>query len=177
MFVLKKIVFFTVTVFLSGAVACSQAGTRSAKAELHDAKGQMIGTVTLTQEQDGVRVTAETSNLSPGFHGFHIHGIGKCEPPFASAGGHFNPAGENHPHHAGDLPNLLVIADGRAFMVVKTDRFKLGDLFNEDGSAIIIHAGPDNHANIPSRYSPDPDAATLSTGDAGGRDACGVITR
>jgi Cu-Zn family superoxide dismutase len=52
----------------------------------------------------------------------------------------------------------------------------VGDLFDLDGSAIIVHANPDNYANIPKdRYDPDPDATTLATGDAGGRVACGVI--
>lgn len=177
MSVFRRIVFFTMAVLLSGAIAYGQAIAQTAKAELRNAKAEMVGTLTLVEEPDGVRVTVEASNLPPGFHGFHIHAVGKCEPPFTSAGGHFNPPGQNHPHHAGDLANLLVNADGRASMVAKTARFKLADLFDADGSAFIIHADPDNHANIPSRYRPDPDAATLGTGDAGGRIACGVITR
>ena len=62
-------------------------------------------------------------------------------------------------------------------MVVKTDRFKVTDLFGKDGTALIIHADPDNHGNIPDRYRPDPDDSTLATGEAGGRIACGVITK
>ena len=63
-------------------------------------------------------------------------------------------------------------------MTAKTDRFKVEDLFGADGSALIVHAGPENYANIPKdRYRPDPDATTLATGDAGGRVACGVITK
>ena len=155
-----------------------QAQAQTARAEVRNAKGDKVGSSALTQEADGVRVAVEASGLPPGVHGFHIHAVGKCEPPFTSAAGHFNPAGQNHPHHAGDLPNLLVNADGGASMVVKTSRFKVADLLDADGSALIIHANADNHANIPTdRYRPDPDAATLGTGDAGGRIACGVITK
>lgn len=162
---------------LFAAGLCGEANAQTARAELRNAKGERVGNLTLTQDGDGVRVSVEGSNLPPGFHGFHIHAVGKCEPPFTSAGGHFNPTGQNHPNHAGDLPNLLVNGDGSAFAALKTARFKIADLFDADGSALIIHADPDNHANIAARYRPDPDAATLATGDAGGRIACGVISR
>jgi len=162
---------------LLGTVAYGQASAQTAKAELRNAQGQKVGSLTLTQEADGVRVAVEAIGLPPGLHGFHIHAVGKCEPPFTSAGGHFNPGGQNHPHHGGDLPNLLVNTDGKASMVVKTARFGVADLFDPDGSALIIHADPDNHANVPARYRPDPDASTLATGDAGGRIACGVVTK
>lgn len=160
-----------------GAIASAQAYAQGARADLRNAKGEKVGALTLTQEADGVRVAVEASNLPPGFHGFHIHAVGKCEPPFTSAGGHFNPTNQNHPGHAGDLPNLLVNGDGKALAVMKTGRFKVADLFDADGSALIVHADPDNHANIANRYRPDPDSATLSTGDAGGRIACGVISK
>lgn len=174
---MRYVALVAVVVLLFGALAYSQASAQTAKAELRNAKGEMVGTLTLAQEPDGVKGTVEASNLPPGFHGFHIHAVGKCEAPFTSAGGHFNPAGQSHAHHAGDLPNLLVNADGRASMVIKTARFELAELFDADGSALIIHADPDNHANIPARYRPDADASTLATGDAGGRIACGIITK
>ncbi|MBI2368736.1 MAG: superoxide dismutase family protein [Deltaproteobacteria bacterium] len=146
---------------------------------MRNAQGEAVGSATLAQEADGVRITVQASRLTPGPHGFHVHAVGKCEPPaFTSAGGHFNPRGQSHPNHAGDLPVLLANANGNAALTFKTDRFKVEDLFDADGSAFIIHAAPDNYANIPKdRYRPDPDAATLATGDAGGRAACGVITR
>lgn len=158
-------------------VAYGQAGAQTATADLRNAKGEKVGNLTLTQEADGVRGVVEASNLPPGFHGFHIHAVGKCDPPFTSAGGHFNPTNQNHPNHAGDLPNLLVNGDGKASAAMKSGRFKVADLFDADGSALIIHADADNHANIASRYQLNPDQATLSTGDAGGRIACGVITK
>lgn len=170
-----KYMALSAAVILVGVFAWGEASAQTAQAELRNAKGEKVGDLTLTQEADGVKVAVEARNLPPGFHGFHIHAVGKCEPPFTSAGGHFNPGNQTHSNHAGDLPNLLVNADGKASAVLKTARFKVADLFDVDGSALIIHDGPDNHANIPSRYRPDPDQATLSTGDAGGRIACGVI--
>ena len=105
-----------------------------------------------------------------------MHAIGTCTPPaFTSAGGHFNPADRGHPNHAGDMPILLVNGDGTGTARFKTDRFAIADLFDPGGSALIVHASPDNYANIPDRYDPDPDATTLATGDAGGRVACGMI--
>jgi Cu-Zn family superoxide dismutase len=116
-------------------------------------------------------------DLPAGFHGFHIHTTGTCTPPdFTSAGGHFNPTGAMHPDHAGDMSTLLVNADGTGTVALDTDRFSVSDLRDADGSAVMVHALPDNYANIPTRYSPQPpDATTTSTGDAGGRIACGVV--
>jgi len=174
---MKRIGIVAGILFLFGTIAYGQASAQTAKADVLNAKGEKVGALTLTQEADGVRVAVEASNLPPGFHGFHIHAVGKCEPPFTSAAGHFNPTNQSHSHHAGDLPNLLVNADGKASAVLKSTRFKIADLFDADGSALIVHADPDNHANIASRYKPDPDQATLSTGDAGGRIGCGVISK
>ncbi len=164
---------------LFSVLASGQASAQTASAELRNAQGERVGNATLTQGAEGVSIAVEVSKLPPGPHGFHVHAVGKCEPPgFASAGGHFNPGGRNHPEHAGDLPALLVNPDGRGAMTFVTARFKLDGLFDADGSALIVHASPDNYANIPKdRYRPDPDATTLGTGDAGGRIACGVITR
>jgi Cu-Zn family superoxide dismutase len=74
------------------------------------------------------------------------------------------------------MPVLLVNSDGTGEARFKTDRFALKDLFDEDGSAIIIHALPDNYANIPERYG-DVDQETLATGDSGNRIACGAIQK
>jgi Cu-Zn family superoxide dismutase len=112
--------------------------------------------------------------MPPGFHGFHVHAVGECVPPFTSAGGHLNPSGADHGDHAGDLPSLLVNADGRGMLATATDRFSLSDLRDVDGSAVMVHSGRDNFANIPSRYG-GPDPETRATGDAGSRLACGVV--
>jgi superoxide dismutase, Cu-Zn family len=156
---------------------------QSATAVLHDATGQRVGTVALKQNEGKTSVRAAVSRLAPGFHGLHVHSVGECVPPFTSAGGHFNPTGAAHGDHAGDLPSLLVMEDGTARLRFPTDRFSLDDLFDADGSALIVHAGRDNYANIPDRYHSHtedvmgPDSATLATGDAGDRAACGVVER
>jgi Cu-Zn family superoxide dismutase len=148
-----------------------------ARADLHDAAGNDIGTVKLEQDGDVVKMKVEVDgSVSPGFHGFHVHSVGACVAPFTGAGGHYNPGGATHRNHAGDLPVLYVDADGESEARFGTDRFALDDLFDADGSAFILHANPDNYANIPTdRYDPDPDTTTLNTGDAGGRFACGVV--
>jgi Cu-Zn family superoxide dismutase len=168
--------------------------SNDAHATVRDVNGVILGSVTINFTSDfKLLINGRLSGLSEGFHGFHIHTTGKCDPnfvdstgtrvPFGSAGGHLNPAGVTHGDHAGDLPSLLVNRDGRAAAAVVTDAVTLSNIFDADGAAIIVHASPDNFANIPSRYVssttglPGPDAATLATGDSGGRTACGVIFR
>jgi Cu-Zn family superoxide dismutase len=153
---------------------------RRATAVLHDAAGQRVGVAVLRERHGKVVVSTAVSRLAPEFHGFHVHAVGQCVPPFTSAGGHFNPGGVSHGAHAGDLPSLLVTRDGTAQLQFTTDRFTISDLFDMDGSALIVHAGRDNYANIPNRYTnptgaPGPDTETLATGDAGARAACGVV--
>lgn len=156
-----------------------------ARVVLRDAGGDRVGTVSLRQRGGYVHVWANLHHLPPGFHGFHVHTTGVCEPddpagPFVSAGGHYNPDGVDHGEHAGDLPSLYVNANGWARLGFVTDAFSLRELREADGSAVMVHAGRDNFANIPAdRYSslegPVPDSATLRTGDAGDRHACGVV--
>ena len=69
--------------------------------------------------------------------------------PFTTAGGHWNPSGTTHGSHVGDLPSVLVGTDGRAHMVFQTHRFRVAQLFDADGSAVVLHAGADNFANVP----------------------------
>lgn len=82
----------------------------------------------------------------------------------------------SHPAHAGDQPVVLVMADRSAEIRFTTDRYKLSDLQAPGGRAVIVHALPDNYANVPARYARQPDATTLSTGDAGDRVVCGVVS-
>ncbi len=164
----------------SPTAASIQAAQNTVNVVLMDKSGAQVGQVTLTQG-DKVTVAVQIHGLPAGFHGFHIHAVGKCDPsgssPFASAGGHWAGEGQpSHPNHGGDLPSLLVNSDGTGQMREDTARFKLADLLtSKDGAAVIVHAGPDNFANIPTRYAATPDADTLKTGDSGGRIACGVI--
>ena len=154
---------------------------RRATAVLHDAAGQRVGVAVFKERHGKVTVSAAVSRLEPEFHGFHVHAVGECVPPFTTAGGHYNPSGVSHGDHAGDLPSLLVNEDGTGQLQFTTDRFSIGDLFDADGSALIVHTGRDNYANIPSRYHSHtydtfgPDTDTLATGDAGARAACGVV--
>jgi Cu-Zn family superoxide dismutase len=143
--------------------------------------GERVGWVKLHETHGRVVVSGWAGGLSPGFHGFHIHSVGVCDPAaaFTTAGGHYAGALPNHGQHAGDMPSLLVTESGDAWASFMTDRFTLDELRDTDGSAVMVHAGPDNFANIPTRYTAagvaGPDAATLATGDAGARVACGVI--
>jgi superoxide dismutase, Cu-Zn family len=153
---------------------------RRATAVLHDATGQRVGVAVFKERHGKVVVSAAVSGLEPEFHGFHVHAVGECVPPFTTAGGHFNPGGMVHGEHAGDLPSLLVNQDRTGQLQFTTDRFSISELFDADGSALIVHTGRDNYANIPDRYTnptgaTGPDAETLATGDAGARAACGVI--
>lgn len=164
---------------LSGQAAARDDHGDKAEARLRNAAGTEIGKVKFKQQRDGVAVEVDVNGLAPGFHGFHVHTVGSCVgPDFGSAGGHFNMAGHSHPMHSGDMVSLLVNLDGRGEASFTTASFKVADLFDADGSAVIVHAGPDNFANIPARYAPSgPDATTLATGDSGARAACGIVER
>ncbi len=153
---------------------------------LTDAMGNDVGTVTLSTREDGVRVDARLEGLEPGFHGFHIHDVGLCEAdapdgPFTTATGHFVGEGGTHGDHDGDLPSIYVKDDGTARLTVDLDTFTIDELTAGDGAAVMVHAGSDNFANVPDRYTssesdqPGPDDMTNSTGDAGSRAACGVV--
>lgn len=152
---------------------------RLARAALVNAAGEAVGAVRFERrgKSRALRVSVSLRKLSPGFHGFHVHAAGRCDAPsFAGAGPHLNPRGAAHPEHAGDMPPLLVTSGGTSQARFVTDRLSLADLRDSDGSAVIVHALPDNQANIPEdRYDPDPDETTLGTGDSGARIACGVV--
>jgi Cu-Zn family superoxide dismutase len=159
-------------------------GSSAVRVELAGVDGGAMGWVMMHEVRDKVVVSGLARGLTPGFHGFHIHAVGVCDPaaptgPFMSAGGHYSPTLLNHGDHPGDMPPLLVTADGHAYTSFATDRFSLDSLRDVDGSAVMVHAGRDNLANIPLRYTASgvagPDGTTLGTGDAGARVACGVI--
>jgi Cu-Zn family superoxide dismutase len=156
-----------------------QSGSENgATAELRDAQGNNVGTASLSTVEGGaVRLQVELDGFeaaSTGEHGIHIHETGSCEPDFKAAGGHFNPTGNQHGllsrdgPHAGDLPNIRIEEDGSADYQVTTLLVTLGEgdnsLFDDDGSAIVIHADPD-------------DLVTDPSGGSGDRIACGVIER
>lgn len=191
---MKKYIVGMVIGLLCAPVHADEQNNEEAKARLYNQAGKVIGKVVFSQHKNGVEVKVNVTDLPPGFHGFHVHTTGQCTIvtttpptlPFASAGAHFklDPA-SNHKDHNGDLPVLLVNKNGTAKAEFRTDRFMVKDLFDADGSAVIVHADPDNYANIPAlRYAQfplanpvvqGPDAATLATGDSGARSACGVV--
>lgn len=155
------------------ALSAGGAVAQTAKAVIKNADGATVGNADLTQVSDGVLIKLVAKGLPPGEHAFHVHAVGKCEPPFTSAGGHFNPDNRKHGmmaaegHHAGDMPNLIVPATGEvAVEVVNTAvtlvKDKPNALLKSDGTALVIHAGADD-------YKSDP------AGNAGGRIACGVV--
>lgn len=177
------------------------AQSRDLIAEVDNFAGNPAGSVRFSRSDDGkVLVRARLRGLTPGFHGFHVHSVGVCDPaatdpsgnpaPFFSAGSHYNPATNTHGAHSGDMPALLVARDGTAMLRFKTDRFTLSELRDADGSAVIVHAGPDNLAHIPAttptgaeRYHSHAenvfgaDSASKATGDAGARYSCGVVVK
>ncbi|KUG57634.1 MULTISPECIES: superoxide dismutase family protein [Kocuria] len=167
----------------------SAAAVAGSRAVLQDAQGNEVGTVAFSEVSAGTEVRAEVQGLEPGFYGLHVHETGLCEPDssapgdpgrtgaFLSAGGHLGKDDAEHPGHAGDLTALYVTEGGLGSLTTVTDRFGVQDLVtDDDGSAVMIHSGPDNYANVPERYAPGgPDQDTLGTGDAGSRLACGVV--
>ncbi len=170
----------------SAAAESGDAGGDGLEVALADAEGEDVGTVMLTESDGNVRIEGSLTGLAPGFHGFHVHDVGLCEPdapdgPFTSAEGHYVGDGGTHGEHAGDMPSLLVTADGAAEIAFVTDAFELSELTGGDGAAVMVHEGQDNFANVPDRYvseatgEPGPDDDTMSTGDAGSRAACGVV--
>ncbi len=180
-----------------GAEGSSGSGGETLNADVKLPDGTTIATAGIEFVDGFATVTVQTGvegELTPGFHGMHIHSVGKCEADsvaptggapanFNSAGGHFQITGHSGHPASGDLASLQVREDGSAMVVTTTDAFTAEELLGGAGTAIIIHQMADNFANIPpERYQqvngdPPPDQTTLATGDAGARVACGVITR
>lgn len=145
----------------------------TATADLDAKSGSKVdGTINFKEMADGqVMLTLTATGLTPGVHAVHIHENGDCSADDgSSAGGHWNPTGEDHgkwghdEHHLGDIGNLDVGDDGTANLTFTTDRWSLNatDSNSIINKAVIIHAGEDDFTSQP-------------TGNAGGREACGVI--
>lgn len=160
---------------LAAATALAGNAALQARVDIVDAAGKAIGTATFKERKEGVELVLKVAGLAPGKHGLHLHETGVCIPPdFKSAGGHFNPYHKQHgmdnPQgmHAGDLPNLLVEADGAAELALVAHGITLSSgpasLLQAGGTSLVIHAGPDDNLTDPA-------------GNAGPRVACGVVVK
>ena len=142
--------------------------------ELRDQKGKAVGTVLLVDTPHGLLLRGALFGLPPGTHAIHFHETGKCESPFKSSGGHYNPTKHNHGVldpgglHAGDLPNIVIPRNGKLDFELFAMDLTLADgpntVLDSDGTALVIHAKADDYKSQPA-------------GDAGDRIACGVIAR
>jgi superoxide dismutase, Cu-Zn family len=144
----------------------------TATATLRDLAGALSGNVNFTDTRTGVLITGTITGMGLGWHGVHIHGVGKCEPPFTTAGGHLNLENKHHGFlsadgpHTGDLPNVDTPPSGPIhFEFLMPDVSLKGHraLLDTDGASIIVHSGRDDYATDPA-------------GNSGARMACGVIT-
>lgn len=144
------------------------------EANLSLADGSEAGSASLVKTDERLEMRISLTGLEPGEHAFHLHTTGLCEgPDFTSAGGHLNPQDNTHGslseggRHLGDLPNITVSEDGSLTQTITLDWAgpdSTSAIFDEDGSAVMIHEGPDD-------YMTDP------AGAAGSRIACGVLTQ
>jgi superoxide dismutase, Cu-Zn family len=169
---MRKIVMGIV---FTGLVTLTLYAADDVNVDLKDGQGKSVGTAVVRPGHMGVDISLDLHDLPAGEHAVHIHQVAKCEAPdFKSAGGHFNPDAKKHGlesadgHHAGDMKNFTVGADGTAKTSVMNMDVDLGSdshsVFSNGGTALVIHAKAD-------------DMKTDPTGNAGDRIACGVITK
>ena len=167
---------FAIASLILGIASLSAAAQNApVKVQLHDAKGQSVGTAELSPAAHGVNIRLDLRNLSEGEHAIHIHQVARCEPPgFTSAGPHLNPDMKQHglqnPQgpHAGDIPNIKVGAKGNLKTTIVAPGVTMGDdshsVFSNGGTALMLHAKADDMKSGPA-------------GNAGERVACGVIAK
>lgn len=157
------------------AVGTLSVSAQTKHVDLKDAKGNSVGMAMISAAKGGgISIDLDVKGLPPGEHAIHVHAVAKCEPPFTSAGGHFNPANKKHgmqnPEgaHAGDMPNFTVAANGTAKTTIVNKNVVMADgpnsIYANGGTALVIHAAAD-------------DMKTDPAGNAGDRIACGPIVK
>ena len=170
---MKRVAYFFLGLSLMLLALPSWSAAKT-KIELKDAQGKSVGDIVLWDQGSGVGLQLDLHDLTPGEHAIHFHQVPKCEAPdFKSAGGHFNPDAKKHGfdnpdgHHAGDMKNFTVGADGKAKIKMEDADVTLKDgphSLLSNGAAVVVHAKADDYKTDPS-------------GNSGDRVACGVITK
>jgi Cu-Zn family superoxide dismutase len=130
----------------STTTSASAANAQQLTTQLNTSDGKHVATATIDFTSGYATVTVETAQagiLSPGFHGLHIHAVGKCEGDFSSAGDHFQASGHSGSPASGDLPPLLVRSDGSGKLVATSDSFTADQLKGPEGSSIVLHQSAD----------------------------------
>ena len=164
---MKRLASVSLGLLLALVVLPSRSAAKT-KVELKDAQGKSVGDVVLWDQGTGVALQLKLHDLSPGVHAIHFHQVPKCEgPDFKSAGGHFNPEKKKHGfdnpegHHAGDMKNFTVDAQGKASARLEDTDVTLKDgphSLLTDGAAIVVHAKADDYKTDPAGNSESPAA-------------------
>ncbi len=159
---------------LSAPITAKPASQSVGSAALFSAKGSDVGYAVISKKRDRAVLRISLNGIAPGDHGLHFHTTGACKGDgFSGAGGHLNPGGHQHGmknpmgSHLGDLPNITADANGFVLTEIPltgSAKRLIAALFDADGSAIVVHAGPDDNITDPS-------------GNSGGRIACGVFRK
>lgn len=158
---------------LAGCTTADSRVSNLGTAELSAADGRIVGMAVLTRSGGETLVRVDITGTAGAIHGMHLHAVGKCEAPFASAGPHLNPGGHQHGKdnpkgaHLGDLPNITIDPAGRgsAQASLGIDSAAIdAALFDGDGTSVVLHAAADDYRTDPS-------------GNSGARIACGVLKR
>ena len=144
---------------------------------LINSNGAVIGQVATAEGASNLIMRIDAGGLPPGVHGIHLHAVGRCDgPKFESAGPHWNPGGRMHGRdnpqgaHVGDLPNLTVNAAGRVVVEMNVTRATaagFAPVADADGTAVVIHAMPDDYRTDPSGASGDRIACAVLAPPAG----------
>ncbi len=166
---------YALVALAAGAFAAGAGAQGMAHIDVKDATGKSVGMAMISPAKDGgVSIAVDFKGLPPGEHALHFHMTAKCEAPFTSAGGHFNPGMKKHgmqnPEgpHAGDMANFTVAANGTAKATITNKNVTMADgansIYANGGTALMVHATADDMKTDPS-------------GNAGDRIACGLVTK